>query len=145
MDTILINQKIQFIADTLKVLNDILEKREMENYIPETVLKNLNDDYINLYIKLTPIQKDFFDLEKGFNKNRSDKNYDTNIINLYSSVSDSDWKVLRKGITSPPYDKKFKTEFPKLFMDSNVDLKSLQARCGTNELKEILDKIEALL
>jgi hypothetical protein len=124
----------------------ILEKREMENYIPEFILSSFNDNYLNLYIKLSSSeQKDFFDLEKGFNKNRSDRNYDSNILKLYESVSNDDWNMLKNGIKISPYDKQFKSEFPKLFMDSSVDLNSLQARCGTNELKEILDKIAALL
>lgn len=137
---------LKFFLDKNNISHHILEKREMENYIPEFILSSFNDNYLNLYIKLSsPEQKDFFDLEKGFNKNRSDRNCDSNILKLYESVSNDDWNVLKNGIKISPYDKQFKSEFPKLFIDSSVDLKSLQARCGTNELKEILDKIEALL
>ncbi len=126
--------------------NHILEKREMENYMPDIVLRTFNDDYLNLYLKLTNLQKDYFDLQKGFNKNRSDKDFNINILSLYANISENDWRILKNGIKLSPYDKSFKSEFPKLFETSPlIDKQSLLSRADSMELQEILNKIAALL
>lgn len=131
--------------DKKGIVNHILKKREMENYIPDSILAEFNDMYLNLYLKLTPVQKDYFDLEKGFNKNRADKNYDDNILTLYKSVTNEDWSTLKNGIKFPPYDKHFKSEFPKLFEDKSINKTNLSTRAGSDELRDILNKITALL
>jgi hypothetical protein len=138
-------QKVETYLDEVGVKKHILEKREMENYIPDSILAGFNDVYLNLYLKLTRVQKDYFDLEKGFNKNRSDKNFDANIRALYRSITDTDWKTLKNGIKCPPYDKQFKSEFPKLFEDKNINKMNLSTRTGSNELQDILNKITSLL
>ncbi|MCK5355365.1 MAG: hypothetical protein KAJ63_09620, partial [Methyloprofundus sp.] len=109
------------------------------------VLQEYDDDYLRLYLSLTDVQKDFFDLEKGLRKNRSDRNLDQNIKNFYANISNSDWKILKNGLKIAPYDKQFKSEFPKLFEHSEISKGNLQQRCGTNELQEIITKIRELL
>ena len=53
----------------------ILQKRSMENYMPDKVFdeftNNNNNTWINAYLKLTPEQKDFFNIAEGFNGNIS--------------------------------------------------------------------------
>jgi hypothetical protein len=139
-------QKIKDFLDSNHLTVHILEKREMENYLPEFILLQFEDKYLDLYCNFTnPVQKDFFDLEKGFNKNRSDKNYDQNILDLYKNISNEDWKILKNGIGLAPYNKYFKPEFPRLFNDYRITLDHLQSRCNSSELQEIFDKIINLL
>ena len=40
----------------------------MENYIPNEVISTIenNDDYIQAYLRLSEEQKDFLDIENGF-------------------------------------------------------------------------------
>ena len=135
------------------VNNDIkyyqLEKREMENYIPETAIQSISDDYLRAYLTLSPIQKDYFDLEKGFN----DKSYDNlkpEIQEQYSNLAEETYSILRKGIQSEPYKSKFKSEFPKLFNAQEVTQESLLFRVShqknnPNEIQAILDRITELL
>lgn len=139
-----------FLCD-YKISFHILEKREMENYIPDEVLEEFEsqDKFIELYLKLTDEQKDYFDLNEGFSKSRSDRNYDLNVLNLFATVTDQDWRILKNGINLEPYKKNFKSEFPKLFEHEKVTKETLLNRTkhqkNPNELQEILDKIRRLL
>ncbi|TEB41410.1 hypothetical protein D0809_25665, partial [Flavobacterium circumlabens] len=70
-------KKIEFLERN-GVNYHVLLKREKENYMPEKNLRNKNDSYFNCYLKkikdTADRQRDFFDIEKGFNnKNKSDK------------------------------------------------------------------------
>lgn len=56
-----------------EIEHHVLIKREMENYIPESILQTLDDEYLNEYCKLTDLQKDYFDLEKGLIHDRGAK------------------------------------------------------------------------
>jgi hypothetical protein len=120
----------------------ILAKREIENYMPDIVFDTIqnNREYIDAYLALSAIQKDYFDIEKGFN-NKNYKQLPLDIQDLYSAIPDRHKEILRKGLDMD----KFKSEFPKLFLDERVNNENLQERCGTNELQDILDKITDLL
>ncbi|HNF16275.1 MAG TPA: hypothetical protein PK453_21620 [Leptospiraceae bacterium] len=129
-----------------------LFKREMENYIPNEVLEDFKsmDTFIECYLNLSEDQKDFFDLQKGFINNKTDKSLDEDFRSFYGSVSDKDWKILKNGIQLEPYAKSFKSEFPKLFEHEKVTQETLLTRTKhqqqqSNELQEILDKIRKLL
>jgi hypothetical protein len=122
-----------------------LEKREMENYMPDETLNTLknNQEYLNAYLRLTPIQKDYFDLENGFPNNRFDQ-LDPEVQKLYSSISQEDYQTLRKYRFEP--NKDFKSLFPKLFSNSTVTQETLTNRVAfqlqdPDELKTILIKI----
>lgn len=137
----------------------VMLKREMENYLPSEIFAEIpnNEAYKKAYFNLSDIQKDFFDLEKGF----PDKNFDQldeEIQNLYSAVNknakeDADAKKLfRKGgfVFYKTDGKKdnFKAQFPSLFLSKNITKSNLEKRAhSTNpsELKEILQKINDLL
>lgn len=127
----------------------ILEKREIENYIPDEVIKEIafndNDEYLNAYLNLTPIQKDFFDIEKGF----CNKNYNTLSTEMKQIYEDNnDYKILRKGVDKNKWNN-FKAEFPKLFQNKKTTQETLLNRTShqenKGELKEILSKINELL
>lgn len=132
----------------------ILEKREIENYVPDEALKELakSDKYIEAYLSLNPKQKDYFDLEKGFpNKNFNDLFEGIRI--LFEDIEGSnEYKIFRKH----KKDQKFKSEFPKYFEKATQKgLKNRVAYEGKegeyegspnpNELEDILEKITKLL
>ena len=125
-----------------------LEKREMENYLPNEVIETIesNDDFIQAYLRLNDLLKDYFDLEKGFTENLNSSS--EGVQTLYADVSVEDYKVLRNNkIQLPP---SFKSEFPKLFSHQKVTQETLKNRVShqtkdPNELETILDKISKLL
>ena len=123
-----------------------LEKREIENYIPDEVIESIPeiDDYLQAYIQLSPVQKDYFDLENGFN-NRPLNSFSQEVQNLYADVEAKKEGILRKGMTLDRF-KKFKAEFPKLFSHEKVTKDTLKGRTAhqskdQNELQNVLDKI----
>ncbi len=137
-----------------QIQHHVLEKREMENYLPDEAFSEIenNDDYLSAYLELTPIQKDYVDIEKGF----SDKNFDQlppEVKKLYRDVSEPNKKILRKnqlnfrGEDGVP--KSFKSEFPKLFDSEKVTQERLlfrtQHQQNPNELQDILEKITKFL
>lgn len=130
-----------------------LEKREMENYIPDEVLESIPeiDAYIQSYLSLSPLQKDYFDLEKGFN-NKPLESFSEEIQDLYSNLDKNEIGILRQGMTIDKFEKnrKFKSEFPKLFAHEKVTQETLKTRTlhqsiDPNELQTVLDKITKLL
>jgi len=123
----------------------ILEKREMENYLPDDVFDEIegNEKFIAAYKDLTPQQKDYFDIEKGFGgKNLT--SLDENIQALYEKLEPHS-TPLRRGITY----NNFKNEFPKLFRNKTITQKTLLARTqhqqNPNELQDIIREISQLL
>jgi len=131
----------------------ILEKREMENYLPEEVFSEIgeNREFINAYLSLSSEQKDYFDLEKGFD----DINFGSlneNVQVLYSDLSPENKIILRKQTLekftgSDRSD--FKSEFPKLFLSEKVTkagfINRTKDQSNPNELKDIINKVRKLL
>ena len=135
----------------------ILHKRAMENYMPDAVFDefrgNTTNSWINAYLYLTPEQKDYYNIAEGFIGNINDKelrkqgcsgriHMKEEVQQFYSSVSDTNYKHLEKGLNIG----NFKTQFPKKFEESPaVHLSSLTERIrhqpGENELSAIVDKI----
>jgi hypothetical protein len=143
-------KKLIQLLESNNIKYHVLEKREMENYMPDIVFSEIqgNQNYIKAYLDLESVQKDYFDIEKGFDSKY--QQLPLKVQELYESVSDTNKEIFRKNkldmIDSNGGKLSFKSNFPKLFQDChNINQENLQARCGTNELKEILDKIEALL
>lgn len=131
----------------------ILEKREMENYIPDIAFGSVTENrpFVEAYLRLTADQKDYFDLEKGFR----DVNFNSlpeEFKIFFSSVNEQDKAVFRandlKCFTAKGRDN-FKSECPKLFQLECVDKASLVARThhqqNPNELKDIIQKIREQL
>ncbi|WP_064197821.1 MULTISPECIES: hypothetical protein [Emticicia] len=132
-----------------------LEKREIENYLPDNIIATIDieDSFIKTYCKrLTHIQKDFIDIENGLNMSiDSLKKQKINVYNLFINENDTQSDIesklqgLRVGIKAK-FDN-FKNDFPKLFEHATQE--ELMERCkeqvNPNELKDILDKISKLL
>jgi hypothetical protein len=137
----------------------ILRKRSMENYLPDEIFDltpyfNNNKELVRIYKNFTnPFQKDFFDISKGFTNKKPNKmpktraDLEEGIRNLYdiSSVPDSDFEILDKGLQIGD----FKSVFPKLFEHDAITKQNLLDRVmhqqKNNELQEIVDKILKLL
>jgi hypothetical protein len=148
----------------LKVNNipfHILEKREMENYLPDEAFGDItdNEEYIRAFLHLSPIQKDYFDVEKGFNRKKFDKLSDPIQAHL-DSLSDDDKELFRKNDLKKINDSdrnNFKAEFPKLFNSNKVTRETLLKRCAhhsedvdkhpynPNELPDLLTDITKYL
>jgi hypothetical protein len=139
----------------------ILEKRMMENYMPDEVFTELRTlfssnpfrnkeliDWIDVYLILQPNskgvneRKDFLNINKGKLKGEILPTT-IELTNLYD-LSDANFKILDNGFK---YEKKqFKNMFPLLFMNSTfVNKHTLSIRCGTNEYDVIMCKINQLL
>jgi hypothetical protein len=152
------------------ISSHILEKREMENYMPDDVFDDIATKpdlrtWFNVYSQLSELQKDYLDIYEGFpkkvavipSKRKKKKRVnpqhshisrtmraelDNNIRNLYHDISDTNFDILDKGFKH----RDFKTEFPKYFENHpQIYKKSLSKRAGSNELQDILDKITVLL
>lgn len=139
----------------------ILEKREMENYLPNDTFFEITDnrDYVEAYLSLESIQKDYFDIEKGFNSIKYDK-LSAEVQELLNNIDDNQKDIFRKNNlkkinTSERVN--FKSEFPKLFLSESVNKLNLLERClhhsdnpeihpyDRNELPNLLKRINDLL
>ncbi len=145
-------KKLISFLDEINVSYHILEKREMENYLPNEAFTKIKDNqaYIQAYLNLSAEQKDFFDLEKGFaNKNFSQLPQE--VQHLYRNISKEDKKIFRKNNLKNINSKRgnFKSDFPKLFESSIITKTLLLARTkhqdDPDELKNILKKVTKLL
>lgn len=142
----------------------ILQKRAMENYMPDEVVEDLGQVYrswIDVYKVLSDKQKDYLNYEKGLERKiekvkqvlpRTEEKEE--IKQLYpsdgdDSISDANYSILSNGLKALKI-KDFKKEFPKNFWTHHQVYKdSLLNRAGgteeKNELKDIMNKIISLL
>jgi cob(I)alamin adenosyltransferase len=132
----------------------ILEKRNIENYLPDKGFDLITDSncqaWIRIYRNLNAVQRDFFNISQGItNKKKGSTqtraNLELNVQNLYSTISENDFEILDKGLKMH----NFKSEFPKLFEHLLITKVSLLERTShqqnPNELQEIINKIAELL
>lgn len=144
--------KLKAYLEAKEIKYHFLYKREMENYLPEEVFEEIdeNDDYITAYKKLTPVQKDFLDIQNGFMQAEIDIPFEKlkpQVQELFESISDIDKGIFRKERLKMT---NFKSEFPKLFLKPSVTQATMKFRVShqegnVNELEDILDKINELL
>ena len=136
-----------------EVCYHILEKREMENYLPEEAFSEIeaNRAFIDVYLSLNEEQKDFFDLEKGFD-DISFESLDENIQALYSDLSTESKNTIRKQTLDKFTGSErndFKSEFPKLFLSEKVTrvgfINRTKDQSNPSELKDIINKVRKLL
>nr|WP_294788439.1 hypothetical protein [uncultured Flavobacterium sp.] len=154
--------------DENKIPYHILEKREIENYLPDEAFEEItdNEDFINEYLKLSPLQRDYFDLELGFGSKRnfyiSFENLSDEEQILFSNLTDYQKDIFRNNILikfNNSQRNNFKEDFPKLFLSSKVNRINLLKRCqhhldeneidnhpfDKNELPNLLKRINNLL
>jgi hypothetical protein len=147
----------------------ILEKRMMENYLPEKVFEELKENnqntfsedlinWIDAYLSLTDKQKDYINIPKGNllgNENPKAKGLtdfwevsETNISQVNSDKLNIGFKFNGfHGNGSIRQANNFKNAFPRLFIKATHRglLDRTRHQDNPNELKDILDKITALL
>lgn len=141
----------------------VLEKRAMENYMPDEVYEHnrnvFTDDWVNAYLNLNEEQKDYYYVAEGFQKDlpktkRNAMIFDwhdlpVGVQNLYSDVIQT--ANFQHLLGQPFYKGNFKNEFPVYFLESPFIYKSsLLHRCprkanGKSELEEIAEEIRQLL
>ena len=126
----------------------ILEKREIENYLPLNIIGGINQTNlaIKAYLNLNDSQKDYFDLQYGLKMSRENLLVvKPEVYDLYSSVSDANYNLLRNGIENEF--ENFKRDFSRLFdlatQEGLIERTSKQE--NPDELKDILKKITELL
>ncbi len=146
-------QNLLLFLNENKVTSHILEKRCMENYMPDDVLSYIANTpelkkWFEAYFHLSHEQKDFLNISSGFSKKNQDaipitqrNELKQEIQDLYSNLSPANYEILDKGFKFA----NFKTEFPQKFFHHQVHKTSLQERCNSDELQEIIDKMTALL
>lgn len=149
--------------ETINVNFHVLEKRAMENYMPDEVLSEIkrskltssdqNDTqcvkWIDVYFNLTEIQRNFL----KYSGHDSFDNLPNDAQELYRDQLVVNYDVLKNGIkyrdTRPNIEseeRRFKNAFPKLFLESTLVIKkSLNDRCGSDELQLIFNAINNLL
>ncbi|MFK7949197.1 MAG: hypothetical protein AB8G11_16520 [Saprospiraceae bacterium] len=153
--------------NTIRFLDDnnipyhILEKREMENYLPDEVIDTIPNyrDFIDAYLRLSPIQKDYFDLENGL-PNRKFVDLFQELQDLYNDLDETDKRTFRNDnlVGFPNGNSNFKSEFLRLFNHRFVTKETLQRRCehhytnnennhpyNPDELPNLVQKIADLL
>ncbi len=134
-----------------------LEKRCMENYLPDEVwadVKQTHDEtWIDAYLNaLSPLQKDYLDIAKGFTKKDKTgqaitprQDLDIEMQQLFDNVSDANFDILDKGWQLP----NFKKTFPELFKHHHTHKNTLIQRTAhqqnAKELEHIIEKIKQLL
>lgn len=147
-----INHKRNFLITFCKNNNiplHILNKREVENYLPLNDFESINtsNPFIRTFVdKLNNKQRDFIDIEKGLEKSRNNwGNEKLEVLNFYENLTDIEFQNLRVGLSGEF--ENFKKDFPQLFKKATQQglMKRTKDQDNPNELKDILDKITALL
>jgi hypothetical protein len=136
-----------------KIPHHMLVKREIENYLPDAIHKEIPDyedniDFRKSYLNLKPVQKDFFDMQNGF-PNVNFNNLDKEIQALYAGVSEQDKKIFRDKkysfLDENGTKDSFKYRFAALFSSPNLTRAQLEQRADSKELEELIKKINDLL
>lgn len=134
-----------------KIPIHILEKREIENYLPIDVFESINpqNSFIKTFVsnKLSNKQRDYIDIENGLVKKRNNwgNDYKKEVLQLFSNLNDNDFENITKGLDSEF--ENFKKDYPKLFNKSSQSglIDRTKHQSNPNELQEILEKISNLL
>ena len=141
--------------DSLNIPYHILEKREVENYLPVDLFNLINpkDNFIREYCDvLTSNQKDYIDIENGFNKSQENLQVDSpQVYSFYISEGDNEKSLvakfsnLRYGLKRLFYN--YKNEYPLLFVKASQAglIERTKDQKTPNELSLILEKITKLL
>lgn len=152
----------------------ILEKRMMENYLPNEVFQEISrqinnqnnqdlKDWLDAYLSLVNNEQfNFINIPDGFppNENKFEngirKNVSNDVLKLFNLKStDINFKKLDKGFDFKGFNDKgnlntgkefkVKNELPKWFKKEIITKKRLEQRDGVDELSQILQKINDLL
>ncbi len=163
----LTESKIKYLSDN-KIPHHILYKREKENYIPDRIYnsflqstkrKDKRKDFAKVYLNMNEHQKDFLDIEKGFTTPKSNpqaikdrNNLKKEVKDLYSDLSNNDYKTIGFGLDYPNLKTEFSKEFGKVSKDDLEKrirhqplIKSKIDQIERNEFEHIINEIKYLL
>ncbi len=123
-----------------------MQKREIENYLPLSVLATLTDkkEVFEAYKQLNPAQQDFYDMEKGFDgKNEIPNDCD----GLWDNIDKKkpNFQHLRYGFCGKNGKSLLETLFENQVLITKEGLLERCKSTGQNELKELLAKIAKAL
>ncbi|KTS17798.1 hypothetical protein V8Z79_15310 [Pantoea dispersa] len=120
-----------------------LLKREIENYIPDIMISNIDVTRARMVRnldKLSSIQKDYFDYKIGFKKKGGYRKKDDALYNgLFESIDDDVYESLKDGFG--------KDIAEKIFFDGcQINLDVFSKRCANidkefNDICEVIEKI----
>jgi hypothetical protein len=137
-------------CDEKKIKYHVLEKREIENYLPVQVFSDFphNHPIVSSYLNLNSAQQSYYDFQDGF-KGKGINTLNINIQNLFVGISTNDEKHLRVGFDRSIKDFYSKKAFPLLFKHASISRKTLLENCimqkDPEELIKIVKKLEHLL
>lgn len=166
-------KKLKEQMDTWRVGYHVLEKRCMENYMPDEAMREVAgkefQEWFNAYKNLSPVQKDFFSIAKGFEADitkedkkvvlrkeslltNKDKRRKKSYVKVflpheeqlfYASVSTGNFLHLEKGLKIG----NFKVRFPEMFGNTVFIYKAnlLQRTCHQNDPQELLHIAQAVI
>lgn len=137
----------------------ILERRCMENYLPDETLKELigyphkNKEWFDAYISLNSIQKQYLDFNKGilkgskieFNDTKTFADLPNEVQLLFSDVSDINFSKINKGLILSSYKSTIPTGFNMPTSNKMTYLRLIKDQKNPNELQHIIDKIEEII
>jgi len=139
-----IQQKIIDTANAHGVTCCTLEKREIENYIPDKLISSVDDARKNIvshFKSLTVNQKDHYDYKYGFKKKGGYKKRDDTAFNgLYDDLSDEVYDSIKNGFGKDIAELVYKK-------DTKISKHDFAARCGriNAEFNIICEAIERIL
>lgn len=123
----------------------VLEKREIENYLPECLLqRRTNDgppmtDVFEVWQRLDNDQKNFLDLKKGLKPSKEGASLPEDYSALFSGLPDEDRRVLAAGGFGPKVGAVLWQEAVE--NPSLLTAQALRARVGGQELDDLLDDL----
>ena len=140
----------------------VLKKRAQENYLPEVIYESnrdkFSDGWVDAYLSLSPLQKDYYYIAEGFQKDiprtyreKGELEFDKlpdGVKNLFDGISPSNYQHLLHG---PNLHGSFKSIFPKFFNDPHICKDALQNRVNhpnsvsPDELMFIVEQIRQLI
>lgn len=142
---------------TLDIPFHVLEKRMMENYMPDEVIDTYSEPglrpWINAYLFLSPEQKDFLAYVKGFSKkdkagfpSKRRNELEPHVVKLYSGVSDKNFDILDLAFKLADFKEVFPLNFTGSPLINPASLsKKLTHQKDNDEFNTILSKINKLI
>jgi len=135
----------------------VFEKRMMENYMPDEVVASYSESnlqpWINAYIHLSDVQKDFLGIVKGFSKKdgtgapkKKRDELETGVIAFYSDVSDKNFDILDQAFKLEDFKEVFPLNFTtNTLVNANSLSQKIAHQQDPQEFNTIVTKLNNLI
>ena len=139
-----VQQKIIDTAKEQDVICCTLQKREIENYIPDSIISSLDHarkTIIQKFNTLSVEQKDYYDYKFGFKKRGGHREKNDDLFNgLYSDINDDVYQAIKNGFGKDIADLAYAK-------DKTLTKGDFDTRCGkiSSEFINICQAIERVL